>query len=636
VLQHDLSYEVPVYKFNEDISKIQADQSESHNDEAVPVSAKSKDESILQKSEAINADSVSPSYEVIDGTTVYLEGKLSIQPSLVSEAQYITAFPDKQAPNFDSDSKIDPNHGGLLNKNTINNDEKLQSSTSNVDNKLEGIKPLVDTPEINAEILLESSEAIINSTLDTATSRSNTAALESSKSENEPSKDSSEDLEHKEESTDSNAQIDIENKEQEVKEEFKNEGILASLTNTFNILTGSKETATEKTENTENNAVQNNDDISASIAVAASSVQSSEQISENIEVKDSVTKETILATSNLDSSIDPSSTSIEKPETQQEIIDKDIEASEKEIKIKKEESLILLENATSLNDVPSSNNFVHEDTDNAAKELPMVPSALLNADINSHVESTIASETNIMDKITESVGTENVIATTESIVSSESQDSTSIGDISITQSSDHAEQILVPENDENLGNKLEDVSKKETITRMDKSAAIEEILETDSSQFVEEITNIITESLHKDHIAEEKIVIVDETLNHNAADIPLIDKSIVHSNVNKKDNFINDASSGSVPVEFNQLSNNIDSKIDVEQSAVDSSQKMISEQITFNEILQDQELTNTANLEHRNGKLIAINNIKRIFIILLFYNICIVLISVNLNALFSW
>jgi hypothetical protein len=624
---------VPVYKFNGDISKI--DQSEPHNDEAVPVSAKPKDESTLQKSEAINADSISPSYEVIDGTTVYLEGKLSVQPSLVSEAQYVTAFPDKQAPNFDSDSKTDPNHGGLsLNRNIINNDEKLQSSTNNIDNKLEGIKPLIDTPEINTEILIESSEVIINSTLDTATSKSNTAALESSKSENEPSKDPAEDLELKKESTDSNAGIDIENKEQEMKQEFKNEGILASLTNTFNILTGSKETATEKTENAENNAVQNSDDISASTTVTASSVQLSEQISENIEVKDSVTKETILTTLNLDSSIDPSSTSTEKPETQQEIIHKDMEALDKEVKIKKEESLILLENVTSLNDVPSSNNFVHEDTDKAAKELPMIASALLNADINSHVENTIPPETNI--KIAENIGTENVIATTESIVSSESQDSALTGDITITQSSDHAEQILVPENDENLENKLKDVNKKETITRMDKSAAIEEMLETDSSQFVEEITNIVTESLHKDHIAGEKTVIVDETLNHNAADIPLIGKSIVYSNVNKKDNFINDATSGSVPVEFNQLSNNIDSKIfDAEQSVIDSSQKVISEQITFNEILQDQELSSTANLEHKNGKLIAINNIKRVFITSLFYNICTVLMSVNLNALCS-
>jgi len=596
VLQSDLSYEVPVYKFNGEINKIQADQPESHNDEAVPISAKSKDESTLQKSKAINADGILPSYEVIDGTTVYLEGKLSVQPSLISEAQYATAFPDKQAPNFDSDSKIDPNHGLSSNKNTINNDEKLQSSTSNVDTKLEGIKPLIDTDEINAEILLESSEAIINSTLDTATSGSSTAALESSKSENEPSKDPAKDLEHKKELTDNNAEMNTENKEQEVKEEFQNEGILASLTNTFNILTGSKET-----ENTnQNNDVQNNDDISAS--VAASSVELSKQISENIEVKDSVSKETILVTSNLDSSIDPSSTSTEKPETQQEIMHED-----KEIKIEKEEPLILLENATSLNDVPSSNNFVHKDTDKAAKELPMVPSVLLNANIDSH-ENIAAPETN-MDNIIESVGTESVIATTESTVSSESQDSALTGDITIIQSSDHAKQISVPKSDENLENKLEDVSEKETITQIDKSTSIEKILETDSLQIVEEITNIVTESFHKDHIAEEKTVIVNETLNHNAADIPLIDKSIVHSNVNKKDNLINDATSGSIPVEFNQVSNNIDSKIfDAEQSSVDSSQKVISEQTTFNEILQDQELSNTENLKHGNGKLIANNN----------------------------
>ncbi|XP_011335987.2 transport and Golgi organization protein 1 isoform X2 [Ooceraea biroi] len=586
VLRRDLLHEVPVYKFTDNGSNAQANKLESYNDEAVPVSVKSGEESIVQGSEAIDADGVLSPYEVIDGTTVYFEGKPPVQPSPVSEAMQVTALPDKQASSLGSDPKTDPNHDRLsLDKSTLNN-EKLQPDTSNVDNKLEGIKPPIDThEEISAEILLESSEAIINSTLDTA-GGSDTAALESDEFEDEPS----DDLEHEEESTDSSGERNIENKEQE--QELESGGILASLTKTFNILSSSKETA-EETESTKNNDdIQSSNDIFASVAAAVSNAQLSEQASENVDVKAAVTEEAVPAIPKLDSSVDSGSTSSEKLETQ-EITQEGVIVSDEGAKIVEEASLTLLENTTSSSDVPSSNNSAHEDTDKPAEESPAVSSVLLNA-VDSNVESTPALETSSTDKITESV---TAAPETEPTVSPESQDSAVTAGTIAAQSSDDTEQQLVSESAKNLENKLEDVGQKETIVRADEAAG-EKVLETDSLQPVEEAaTNIKTESLHEDHVAAENTVIVDEASSHSAANTQF-NISIVHSNVNKKDNLINDASPGSVPVESNELSKGVESNPSAEQPFIDSSQNVISEQLK--ESLQDWDLLSTESLESKN------------------------------------
>jgi len=611
VLKRDLSYEVPVYKYNDKANRVQPEKLEStekkssesqtllkdklsQNDNPETPLLKSIDESTIEESHGIDADSISPSYEVIDGTTVYFESKPSVQPSFVSEVAHATALPNEQT-SVASDSEIA--HEGLSSdKNTFINNKKIQSDTNNA--KLEKIKLSVDTQkQTSFDSSLENPEAIIRSTLDTVNKNDTSALDRDDKSEQESLKN----VEHVEK-PDSKAEENVEdNKKEKITEHVESDGIFASITKTFKILSNLEETVT-----TESTTTQTNDDITVPEAVVSSdNLQLEEQVSENIEVKD-VTEKTQVK---LESSMDQSFTGKEKIEMQQEVIQKNIEniakLSEEFEKIK-ETSTIILENITS-SDVPLSNNFVHENVDKSAKELPAPliltedSSASAKADVDSQIKNIQIQETNKIDKVTENIRTDAITSDEEkSTISSNLQET-----VATTQSSNDIEQKLSESNEAYLGNIKKDTDYKEIIDQVDKSVIAETI------NLPSEAENIAIESFSESHSVDENIAITEEKLTHSDADIQFNKESIVYSNINKNDDLVNDTSSDKVPIDSNEFSNNVKSSILGAEQSIDSSQEsIISEQtMILDEVLKKRDLSSIENLEHEDSKLLI--NIRK-------------------------
>lgn len=600
VLKQDLSHEVPVYNYNNKAKKVEPkklestkeENSKSHtslkdklsqNDNETP-SLQSIDKSTIEDPRAINADSTSPLYEVIDGTTVYFENDPSVQPSFVSEVAHATALPNEQvtvAPN----SEI--NQERLLSDtNTfINSKESGMGDTSNN----EGIQLSIDTQkEISSDI--ENPEAIISSTGDTV----NGDILASD--ENNVPKELLENVEHMKELNNSTEENAKDKEKEKVTEYVESDGIFASIKKTFNILSNLEETVT-----TESTTTQNSDDTAAPKIAVDNNPQSEEQVSENIGVKDPVTEEILPPIEiKLESNVDQSFIDKEKIETQEEIIHESIENAEVSDEKMKEASTIILENTASFSDVPSSNNFVLENADKPAKELPTVSSNL--ADDNSapvkadadNIQVQKASET---EKVMEDMRTD--------AITSDKQNSTILSNLQESvansiQSSDDIEQKL-SENNKTLEN-IKD--HKETIGQNDKIviAEISEIIDSPP----ETTEHIAIESVSESHSVTENIAITEETLN-SAADIQFNEEFIVHSNVNKNDNLVNDTSSDNVPIESNEFSNSPKSNVLGPEQSVDSSQEsVISEQtMTLSEILKKRDLlTIKENFKHRDSKLL--------------------------------
>ncbi|XP_077256353.1 transport and golgi organization 1 isoform X2 [Temnothorax americanus] len=589
VLRPDLSYEVPVYKFNGKTNKVQPkklestveESGESHTllkddlsgDDNKTPSLKSIDESTTEESRAINVDSISPSYEVIDGTTVYFESTPSVQPSFVRKVAHATALPNEKA-SVAPDSEIDHERSSSA-KNTLIDDEELQPDASDASGKLEGIQLSADTQkQTSSDVPSENPEAIIGSTLETL-SKDDIAALDgSSKSEEDLLKNG----EHTKE-LDSSAK---DNEKEKVIEQVESDGIFASITKTFKILSNSEDTVA-----TESTTTQSSDDIVAPEIVVDSNLQLEEQVSEDIGVEDA---EKILSPQiKLDSSIDQSIIDKEKVETQQEITHETIEGAKISDEKMKEAPTIILENTTS-SDVPLHNNFVHENADKPAKELPTTTSisagdnfASVKADVENIQIQETTSET---EKVKEDVRADGAII-------SDKEDSTILSNLqetivtkTATQSSDDKERKLPGSGEAYPESSKKD--NKETIGQADKTV-IAEILET-SSLPSETTENITTESIPKSH-SVENIAIAEEALNHSAADIQFNKESIVHSNVNKN-NLVNDTSSDNVPIESNVLG--------PEQSMDSSQESIISEQtITLNDILKKRDLSSIKeNLKH--------------------------------------
>lgn len=587
---------MPVYKFNDKANKVQPEKLESTEEESDELytlledklsgddktpSLKSVDESTVKESHEINADSISLSYEMIDGTTVYFESSPSVQPSLVSEVVQATALPNVRT--LVSPDSETVREGLSSNKNTFINNKELPSK-NDASSELEGIK--LDTQkQTSSDVPLENPEIIISSTLDTVSKDDISALDKSSKSEEELLKN----IEHTEKSD------NVEDNEKEKVTE--SEGIFASITKTLKILSNSVETVV-----TESMTTQSGDDTTAPEAAIESDLQLEDQVPKNTGVEDAVTEQILSPTQiKLDSSIDQSIIDKEKVETQQQIIHESVESAEiSDEKIKKASTIIL--ESTSTSDVPSSNNFVNEDADKPAKELSTASLILANdnsanADVTSHIENIQIQETNEANKVMENTKTDSAITSykKESTVLSNLQET--VATKIATQNSN--EQKLSESDEAHLENAKKDADHKETINQADK-IVIAEISETTSLPS----ESIATESFPESQSVNENIAITEKALNHSA-NIQFNKESIVHSNVNKNDDLVNDTSANNVPIESNEFLNDVKSSVLGPEQSIDSSQKsMISEQtMTTDEFLKKQVLLSTENLEHKDSKL---------------------------------
>lgn len=599
---------MPVYKFTGEVNKVQPKELESkteekhkthpllknkllHDIEATSKSVKSIDESIVQESQVINVDNIT-SYEVIDGTTLYADNEPSIQPNSVSKAVQTTALPNEQDSIDFVDSKINPDHKEPLSDKSTFIKKELQTDANNANGKLDKTKLSLDVDkETSTEILLENSEGLINSTLDTVSKDDTLIHDEGNESEDELSTN----LEHKEKSdnkikTDNSAEESIEdNKKEEIMESVESKGIFASFTERFKILSHSQDT-------TESTTIQSDD-----IPVSKAENNQLKQVSEDIEAKDIAAEKHISTVqSELDSSIDSSLINKEKIEIQQEIIHENIESAkvlDEKTKIEKEASIILLENTTSSSDVPLSNNFVHKDTAKPAKKLPTTSSIVVDdsstsskIDIN-NIKNIQIGETSKEENIKDIDGS----FAKESIISDLKE--TAVTTSASTQSSSEVEQKL-SENDKT--HPEEDSHKK----KFDQVTIDNKISETTNLSPETAIKENTKELFSESHTVEKNIVMIDESLNHSATDIPFTEK-FVYSNVNKNDNSVD--SLDNVPIEPNKFSNDITPGILDSDQSLDSSQKEISNQITnFNEILQNQDLSNVEeDLEHEKDQFVS-------------------------------
>lgn len=607
---------MPVYKINGKANKVQpeklqsttgAENSESHTllkdklppDDKTP-SLSSIDESTIEESHAINADSVSPSYEVIDGTTVYFDNNPSVQPSFVSEVAHATALPNEQA-SVVPDSEINPEKLSS-DKNTFIDNKELQPGTNDASSKFEGIQLSVDTQkQTSSDVPLENLEAINGSTLDTVSKDDTSMLDESSKSEEELIKN----VDHRKE-LDSSAKENAKDNEKEKVTEP--DGIFASITKTLKILSNLEESVT-----TESATIQSSDDTTTPEITVNSNLQLEDQVPKDIGVKDAVTEKILSPTQiKLESNIDQSFIDKEKKEIQQEIIHESIKSVKVSDEKIKEASTIILENTTPSSDVPLLNNFVRKNTDKPAKELPTAPPILTDnnstkADVEEgHVKNIQMQELNEAEKVED--------ARANGAITSDEENSRIVSNVQetvdtkiIVQSSDDIEQKL-PENGEtHLENTKKDY--KETIGQADKTV-IAEILETINLPS-ETTENITTESLPENHSVGGN-VITEEALNHSIANIQFNKESIVYSNVNKNDNLVNDASSDNVPIESDEFLNNVKSDVLGPEQFIDSSQEnMISEQtIILNEVLKKQDLSNNEENLKQDSKLL-INSIEK-------------------------
>ncbi|KYN31997.1 Transport and Golgi organization protein 1 [Trachymyrmex septentrionalis] len=614
VLKRDLLYEVPVYKFNGEVKvqpkkleSTEKESSESHtllkdelsqDDNGTP-SLKSIDEGIIKESHTINADSVSPSYEVIDGTTVYFESNPSVQPSSVSEVAHTTALPNEQA-SMIPDSEIEELSSD---KNTFINNKELEPGTNDASSKLEGIK--LDTQkDTSLDFSIENSESIIGSTLDTVNKDGISVLDGSSKSE----KESFEKVEHTEKLEDSAKEIVEDNKEK-VTEHVESDSIFASITKTFNILSNLETVTTDST------ITESSDDTTSE--TTENNLQLQEQVSENIGV-DAVTENILQSQIKLESNIDQGFTDKEKVEALQEIIhESTTESITKSVRVSDEKideaSTIILENIIS-SDVPLPDNVVHENADIPAKELPTTLPILANdspvskLDVDSYVENIEKPKTNDAKKVMENIRTDDAIISgeKESMILSNLQE-TVVTNVT-TQSSDDVKQKLLESNEAYLENIKKDVDNEEIIGQAVKNV-IAEISETISLSS-ETVENITTKSFSESYSVDENIAITEEALNRNAIEIQFNKESIVHNNVNKNNNLVNDVSSDNVPMESNEISKSSD--LEPEQSTDSSQESIISEQtMILNKILKKQDLPSIENLEHKDNESQIVNSEKK-------------------------
>lgn len=586
----------------------------SHDDNRAPSLSANFVDKTVQESEVNNdinnAGSISPSYEVIDGTTFYLENKPSVQPSFVTETVHTTALLDEQLSRTDfQDSDNSGDKTTSVNSEALPNTVK-QPNTENIE--LQGIKlPAGIHKETGTEVLLEGSQAIINATVDTVSKDHGTLSLDESgeSEEDEPLKN----LQRETTSTDSNSEENIEyNDKEKDAENIENEGILASLARKLNILSSSQVGTTEST--TSEASIETSKSAPETTATTSDS-QLQKHTLNDVEVKDAVTEANILNTQTLQSSIDSNVKTKNEKEVQKGIIHKSTESLKISDEIKTEEgvSANLLETVTSPSDVPSANNFVHEGANKSANDLPIASSILANdssisveAD-SSHAESIKMQKSSEKENVIENIETEGIIASLgeESTILSNEQETATTDN---TQTSNDIEQRLPENSDEKHLENIKQDGYKELLTtvKVDVVAATNKVPETSSLSF-EKTTENITEVIPDSRTIEgekEKTVISDETLSRSGADIQFNEELIVHSNINKNDNLVNDVSSADVPTESNEFSNDVKSSILSPDQSVDSSQeKESSEQtLTLDKLSHNRNLLNIENLEHKDSK----------------------------------
>lgn len=572
----------------EEIDKVHSsikDNLSHDNDETSLLLAQSVDKTVPEI-EALNVDSVLPSYEVIDGTAFYFEDK-SVEQNFATEAMHATALPNERALPSVTDSKTDSDNDddGTM----LFNGEEIHHNANDFNNKLEGLS--VDTPEkTSTETQLENSEAMIGQTVDTL--RKPDSSSHDTSSTHEPSKN----LGNKDRSVDSTGITEegtvlLEKEEQPI-ENIENEGIFASFARKFNILSEKTSLETATTESTTTDP--NNDDLSST------------------QVVDKVVEESVPTVETLSSSIDSSITSKDDTEIQWEIIDESnrtTKYSSEEVKSEEETVAVRLEDAAP-HDVPLSSNFVHEDAYKPTQDSSKAPSVLANnssafngADISSNTEDVQARKAGKEEEklVEKSIETEGAIASLEEgpAASSEITTTRSTG----VRSNDDVEQTSHQESDTRaLYENAKKYIRQETIVQVGDAPAASNLPFS-----VEDAPESITrETLPDRPVVEEGTVIVHDSLDRDAADIQLDAKSIVHSNVNKNDNLVYGASSGNVPIESNEFSDDVKSSIVGPEQFTDSSRKgMISEEKwAFDEYLRNQNLVSVKeDFEHKNGGL---------------------------------
>ncbi|XP_020279324.1 transport and Golgi organization protein 1 isoform X2 [Pseudomyrmex gracilis] len=544
VLQHKLSYEVPVYKFTGEVNKVQTTTLDSIEKPHPPLkdealnnketsSIKSVDENGDQESKAINPDSTLSPYEVIDGTTVYMDVP-SVSSSSVSDVAQPNRLANEQDAVLESvtDTKTDTSHNEpLSNKNSFVNDKEFQADAE--DASIEVIKTTNTAEEDSSEVHLESSEAIEDAILSTESKDDILTLNGNSKSvEDEPSE-----IAEQEEKSDNNAEESIaEDKKEEVTEDSaKNEGIFASLTNTFKMLSSSDTTA----EDTQSS------DSSLPATEVTTENNSPKEVAKD---KSEDVTDTIPTVQEVDTNLDSDFTNKEKVEIEQEV---------KHENVDKEASSVPSETTESSSNVPSDN-FLHVDADKHSNEPALISndtSTFAKTD-NSHVNIQVQ-EVN-EKQITGSIVEESIVSDTRETVTEESGTDQKSNDI-----------------DQKLPQNIDKVPE------INKFSSLEETTESNK-----------IESLPESHTVEENTEIADETLSHSAANSQPNENVIVHTNVNKNDNLITESISDNVPKQPNEFSDG--TKFSSVERSVDSShESVISEKTTtFNQDPQNQNLFN--------------------------------------------
>ncbi|KAL0116743.1 hypothetical protein PUN28_009987 [Cardiocondyla obscurior] len=607
ILKRDLLHEVPVYKFDGKANKVQPktlqsteeESSKGHllkdklsDDNGTPL-LKSIDESITEEPHTINADSVSQLYEVIDGTTVYVESDPSVQPSSVTEASRATALPNEQT-SVTSDSEKLSFDKNINNKelNGLDTDNSNKEPEFNVENLELITTSILDTADKDKISTLDKNEF----KEELATNIEQAKELESSVGENVQDDNGGDEEEEEEEEEE-----DEEEEEEEITKNVENDGIFASITKMF---------SSEETVTVGSTTIQDNGITSTPETVVDSKLYLDEQ---NAEVKDDVTKKIISPTeTKIESSIDQNFIDKKEVESQQEIIHADKSAKTLNGKIE-EAPIIILENTTSPSDVPS-NNFVHENADKPAKELSIEPLILINdkfssKTIDSRSENIEIQKSSEAEKIAEDVTINDKYSDKEnSTILSNSQEPID-KKITTSESGNNVEQKLSESNETNLENTSKD--SKETDDQVDKT-----VIPKDSKlypKFIdlppETIESIPTKSVSENQSVDEN---VEKSLNQEAINIQINNESITHSNVNN-DYLINDTSSDNVPIESNEFSNNVKSSVLGVKQSVDSSQEsMNSEQSILNDVLKKPDLsTIEENLEHQDTESQIVSSVKK-------------------------
>lgn len=577
VLQRKLSYEVPVYKFTGEVNKVQTtkfdsidkphpplkDEALNDNKETLLSSIESADESgEQQESQAISPDGTLSPYEVIDGTTVYLDAP-SISSSSVSDvAAQATRLVNKQDAVSESDTD-----SGTVTGHAEPSSDKNSLEESQADTKDAGVVEVIETDtadETSGEVNLESSEAINDSILSTD-SKDDILTLNGN---SDPSKEEkpSEIAELGEESSDkSGEESSAEDEKEEAGDNAENEGIFASLTNTLKMLSSSDETAKYAQSSDSSTSVADN-------KVTTADMSQDEISKEKSEIEDVADKSGATPTvqEEMDSDLEPDFVSKEK--------------IEQEIKntVREEASSVPSETIESPSNVPSDN-FVHVDADKRTDEPANLVPIDTSTDINSHANIQ-AQEANEKEVTVGTVGIAEeptVLSNTREIVAKESgsaaRESSDIGQ-ELPQDTDK-----IPETGE-------------------LPSSLEETAGSTKSESVSETVG-------------EKTEITDETSGQSAASSqPNEENVIVHTNVNTNDNLIAESVSDDVPKQSDEFSDG--TKPSTADQSVDTSHKSVisEETATLSQDSQKNLPNIEENSEYTNSKLYneIINGIREL------------------------